>query len=223
MKAEDFTALIRLRLENAGVDASAEAIAGSAAYLAILARWNQRINLTAFNLDRPSHEAIDRLIVEPLSAARFVHADDRSVVDIGSGGGSPALPFKLAAPRLRTVLIEARTRKSAFLREAARTLELADVRVDTARFDEQWMTENPEAVDVVTMRAVRTDEALWRYLGKLVRPGGRLFWFVDLVTSPIVASTVPLSGWAFKSPGPGQDHGLAILTRIEETPAQRPL
>ena len=154
MKAEDFAALILSRLTAAGVDASAEAIEGSAAYLALLARWNQRINLTAFDLDRPANDAIDRLVVEPLSAARFVHPDDQSAIDVGSGGGSPALPFKLAAPWLRMQLIEARTRKSAFLREAVRALGLANAYVETARFDDRWFATTFKPVDVVTMRAV---------------------------------------------------------------------
>jgi 16S rRNA (guanine527-N7)-methyltransferase len=214
VKAEDFAPLIQSRLAHASVDASVAAVAGSAAYLALLARWNQRINLTAFNLTAPTDEAIDRLIVEPLSAARFVDAADRTAVDIGSGGGSPAFPFRLAAPALRIALIEARTRKSAFLREAARSLGLADVRVDTERFDAEWLGSHPGFVDLVTMRAVRADEELWRALERLVRPGGRLFWFVDLVKSPNTTSDdIPAFGWQLKPPLPGQDQGLAILTR----------
>lgn len=216
LTAEDFAPLIQSRLAEASVLASTAAISGSATYLALLARWNQRINLTAFNLNQPTDEAIDRLIVEPLSAARFVGAGDRTAVDIGSGGGSPAFPFRLAATDLRMVLIEARTRKSAFLREAARTLQLLDVRVDTARFDTEWLASHPPAVDVVTMRAVRADDELWRALAELVRPGGRLFWFVDLVKSPNTTNDdVPKQGWRIERALPGQDRGLAILTRTE--------
>ena len=43
-------------------------------------------------------------------------------MDIGSGGGSPAIPFKLAVPRLGLTMVEAKARKSAFLREAVRQL-----------------------------------------------------------------------------------------------------
>ena len=49
------------------------------------------------NLD----EAIDRLLLEPLVAARYVPATaETAMMDIGSGGGSPAIPLKLAVPRL---------------------------------------------------------------------------------------------------------------------------
>ena len=46
------------------------------------------------------------------------------LMDIGSGGGSPAIPLKLALPHLHLTMVEAKVRKSAFLREASRQLEL---------------------------------------------------------------------------------------------------
>ena len=49
-----------------------------------------------------------------------------SVIDIGSGGGSPAIPLKLAAPRIKLWMVESKTRKSAFLREAIRQLDLRE-------------------------------------------------------------------------------------------------
>ena len=46
------------------------------------------------------------------------------MLDIGSGGGSPAIPLVLTLSRLRLVMVESKTRKSVFLREAIRALEL---------------------------------------------------------------------------------------------------
>ena len=45
-------------------------------------------------------------------------------MDVGSGGGSPAIPLKLAAPAVALTMVEVKARKSAFLREAIRQLEL---------------------------------------------------------------------------------------------------
>ena len=59
------------------------------AYHELLSRWNRKINLTA--LDNPD-EAIDRLLLEPVLAARHFPAPDASVMDIGSGGGSRPFP-----------------------------------------------------------------------------------------------------------------------------------
>ncbi len=122
------------RAEVAGVVVSAELGSALAAYLRLLAKWNRKINLTALPVDPPTDEAINRLIVEALVASREVHDTERVCVDVGSGGGSPGIPLKLALPRLRLILIEAKARKAAFLREAARQLSLSGVEVENRRF-----------------------------------------------------------------------------------------
>ena len=70
-------------------------------YFALLARWNAKINLTAFNLAEPNDEAIDRLLIEPLVAAKHLPPRAGTLIDIGSGNGSPAIPLRLAAPGMR--------------------------------------------------------------------------------------------------------------------------
>src|SRR5262245_61397232 len=56
-------------------------------------------------------------------------ADARRVVDVGSGGGLPGLPLKLARPELELTLIEADQAKAAFLVQACARLGLRDVEV----------------------------------------------------------------------------------------------
>ena len=69
------------------------------AYYRLLARWNRTINLTALSLDPLADEALDRLFIEPLAAAPYIReALDVTPLsvwfDLGSGGGSPAIPLK---------------------------------------------------------------------------------------------------------------------------------
>ena len=53
-----------------------------------------------------------------------------------TGGGSPAIPLKLASPSLHVRMVEVKMRKAVFLREAVRTLGLREAEVETARFEE---------------------------------------------------------------------------------------
>ena len=78
------------------------------------------MNLTGLRVAPDNDEAIDRLLIEPMLAA--AHAGSaRTMVDIGSGGGSPAIPFALvAASQPVLTMVEVRERKSVFLREALR-------------------------------------------------------------------------------------------------------
>ena len=154
---------------------SPEQAAGLARYLDVLRKWNQKSNLTAFELSPPSDAAIDRLIVEPVVASRRLLPADRLLIDIGSGGGSPAIPLRLMAPQLRVVLVEARTRKSAFLREVVRQLGLAGTDVENRRFEElAGRSELHGKADVVTMRAVRIGSAFWVNTRNMLRLSGRL-------------------------------------------------
>lgn len=146
-----------------------------ATYLSLLYRWNRRINLAAF---KDPDKAVDRLILEPLVAAGEISETAISLIDIGSGGGSPALPLKLALPRLALVMVESRMRKAAFLQEAIRELGLKEARVERARFE--VLAESPDfagCMDIVTVRAIRVGAAELTALKAFLRPGGLLLWF----------------------------------------------
>jgi 16S rRNA (guanine527-N7)-methyltransferase len=162
----------------AGVAIPPDTLPKLQAYIELLARWNRRINLTALTLEPPTDEAIDRLLIEPLVAAKHVDPGDRLAVDVGSGGGSPAIPLTLASRDLRMVMVESRVKKSAFLREAVRALGLAGVEVVNSRLEEVAARADLHAsVDLVTIRAVAPSDDLWGDICGLLRPGGRIFWF----------------------------------------------
>jgi 16S rRNA (guanine527-N7)-methyltransferase len=169
---------IRLRSALAGVEVSAGQAAALAGYLEVLRRWNRKSNLTAFELTPPSDAAIDRLIAEPVAAAGHVPEAARLLVDIGSGGGSPAIPLRVMAPQVRVLMVEARARKAAFLREVVRALGLSGVDVENCRFEElAGRSELQGAADVVTVRAVRTTGQFWSNTIKLLTSGGAAFLF----------------------------------------------
>jgi len=148
------------------------------AYFRLLAHWNATINLTSLRLNEPSDEAFDRLLVEPLAAARQIPDASKAWYDLGSGGGSPAIPLKIARPALRLTMIESRERKAAFLREAIRTVGLAETTVLNERFEEVAGTSgNTGTADLVTVRAVKADPELFMTAGLLLNAGGRLLLF----------------------------------------------
>src|SRR6185436_7039884 len=111
-------------------------------------------------------------------AAREIAVSVKSHVDLGSGGGSPALPLQILRPDLKTTLVEATAKKAAFLGEAVGILELKNVSVKAARFEDLAAETAEPYADLVTTRAVRADTALFDAAGKLLVPSGQL-WIFD--------------------------------------------
>ena len=164
---------LKSRAGTLGLVATDATVAGLAAYYDLLQRWNETINLTSLG---DTDDAIDRLIMEPLVASKFLPRGGR-IVDVGSGGGSPAIPLAIALGSATLVMVESRGRKAAFLREALRLLEIAG-RVETDRAE--TLADRPEfaeAADIVSMRAVRMTSQLSRTLSKLLARGGVLAVF----------------------------------------------
>jgi len=181
------------RAALAGAAVPADLAARLVAYLELLRRWNRTINLTALPLEPATDEAIDRLIVEPIVAAAHLRPGDHLVIDIGSGGGSPAIPMKLAAPSSQFVLVEAKTRKAAFLRAAVQELQLAGVTIENCRAEEFAARHAPvHMADVLTLRAVRVDEMMEATVVALLKPAGRFFWFGGPIEGPSTFGARPV-------------------------------
>jgi 16S rRNA (guanine527-N7)-methyltransferase len=186
----EFGDRLQKRVRKAGLSLDPQLVDALSAYYQLLQFWNQKVNLTAFSLSDAPDEAIDRLLIEPLVAARHLlggHGQSHGhmlasphphVLDIGSGGGSPAIPLKLAVPGMILRMVESKTRKSAFLREVIRQLNIADADVETARAEELLTRpELHESHDFVTIRAVRVELKLLVKLQAFLRPRGRVLLF----------------------------------------------
>jgi 16S rRNA (guanine527-N7)-methyltransferase len=144
-------------------------------YYSLLTKWNRTINLTS--LSDPA-AAVDRLLIEPVSAARFLPAG-ATLIDLGSGGGSPAIPLALALGSPSLTMVESRIRKAAFLREAARVLDIPAV-VEAARFEA--LAPNPDyrhGADLVSMRAVKPDLVTLEVARALTKHGGTIAIFTS--------------------------------------------
>ena len=175
----EFRERLKRRARAASLTPDASLLEKLEIYYQLLAKWNSKINLTAFSLAPEGDEsAIDRLLIEPLVAARYIPANARTLLDAGSGGGSPAIPMKLATPALHLRMVEVKTRKGVFLREAVRTLGLRDAEVESARFEELLpRPELHEGIDLVSIRAVRIETRTLLTLQAFLRPGGKLLLF----------------------------------------------
>jgi len=113
-------------------------------YVALLERWQGRINLVGRStLEDPWR----RHLQDSAQLASLV--EGIVVVDLGSGAGLPGLILAIMRPELEVHLIESDSRKCAFLREAARATGAKPV-IHNFRIE----AVAPFSSDVVTARAL---------------------------------------------------------------------
>jgi len=118
-------------------------------YIAILLRWNEKLNLTAI---RDPLEILYRHFCESMFAGGAIPVDKGRLADIGSGPGFPGIPLKIARPELELCLVESNVKKGTFLAEVVRELKLANSRVLISRYEE--LGEEIAPLDYVCSRAV---------------------------------------------------------------------
>ena len=161
-----------------GIELNALQRAQFQVYRQELLSWNKRMNLTAITdpNDVETKHFLDSLTIA-LALGRLPKISEGApplrVLDVGSGGGFPGLPLKIAFPELAVVLLEATQKKAEFLRHTAESLSLLDVVIISERAED--FAHNPhqrEAYDVVMARALAPLAGLAELTLPLCRIGG---------------------------------------------------
>lgn len=123
-----------------------------ARHLEVLRAWQPVASLVS---KRDLADLWTRHVADSLSLTllvrRFASGGLGTLLDIGSGGGFPALPVKVVLPGLRVCLVERSERKVGFLCKLVRTLGLSDVSVVHGEFP---VAAAGVVAEVMTARAV---------------------------------------------------------------------
>jgi 16S rRNA (guanine527-N7)-methyltransferase len=144
---------------------------------AALREGNRLVNLTRIT-DPAAIET--RHFLDSLSAAvplldRLRGGEALRLVDVGSGGGMPGLPLKIAFPAVRVTLVESVNKKADFLRSTVAELGLGDVEVLAERAELAGRSEaHRDTYDWATARALGTLPVVIELCAPFLAPGGLL-------------------------------------------------
>jgi len=177
-------------------------------YLNLLLKWNAKTNLTAI---RDPEEIVRQHFGESLFAgqqiAKQLPNSSASLLDFGSGAGFPGLPIQILFPELQVTLAESQSKKSAFLREAVRTLHL-QTSIYAARVEDMPASQH---FDVVTLRAVDNMQAALAGAVPRLTANGTL----AILTTQSQRSAVEVLAlailWDDSIPIPGTDQRILLL------------
>lgn len=100
-------------------------------YLNLLQKWNQAYNLTAI---RDKEQMLSKHILDSLAILPWLNGEN--ILDVGSGAGLPGIPLALARPNLQIYLLDSNGKKTRFLQEVKRVLQLENITIIQARVEE---------------------------------------------------------------------------------------
>ncbi len=138
-------------------------------YYELLILWNQRINLTGIT---DKEEVYLKHFYDSLTICKIIDlTEQESLCDIGTGAGFPGLVLKIVFPHLKITLLDSLHKRTNFLEEVKKQLNLKEVTILCDRA-EIYAKNHKNLFDVVTSRAVSKLPVLLEYSIPLVKIGG---------------------------------------------------
>ena len=144
-------------------------------FLDFLRETNKKFNLVSRETSR---EEINRLAADSLAPLALGAILEGSFIDIGSGGGFPALILLLVKPELSAVLYERTQKKARFLAEAVKRYN-ARAEVIPGDFVSTVTGQVQGGFDFATLKLVTPDKSILSGLADTLRPGAPLYYYGD--------------------------------------------
>jgi 16S rRNA (guanine527-N7)-methyltransferase len=177
---------------------------------AVLERWLREVTGTpGLTAIRDPGEARRVLLDDALRGVPLVAREEGSIVDVGSGGGTPGIPLAASLPERTVTLLEAERRKCDFL-ERWRA-ELPNLRVVWGRTEEQPL----EQYGVAVAKALAHPPTAAEWCLPLVREGGAVLLWVGASAEPSRVAAVADRIAGRLEPAPA---GFLLIRKVAPTP-----
>ena len=124
--------------------------------------WNDKINVVS---RKDIDNLFERHVLHSLSIAKFIQfTDGTEVMDLGTGGGFPAIPLAIMFPNVHFHAIDGTAKKILVLNEVANAIELKNIKGEQLRAEE-----NKKKYDFIVTRAVASMEKLIPWTERLLK------------------------------------------------------
>lgn len=196
----------------------------------LLLEWNEKINLTAITEE---HDIVTKHFLDSVTCLTSeVDFDNKSVLDVGTGGGFPGVPLKIMNRSIEMTLLDSLNKRINYLKIVGENLKFDRIhylhsRAEDAAANKQYR----ENFDIVVSRAVANMSTLTEYCLPFVKLGG---YFIAQKTMGAeneikeaekaikilggeIVRIVPVT-----VPNTELSHNLVIIKKIMKTPATYP-
>ena len=161
----DFQPRLEEGLATLGLEASVDQVDQLMRFAGLLQKWNKVYNLTAIRRDDEllKHQLLDSAALVPI----VKRLGPVNVRDVGSGGCLPSIPLAILRPDLRVTAVDAVSKKTAFLTQAAIELGLRNYSTRHARIERL-----SGQYDLITSRAFAILQDFVDLTRHLIKPDG---------------------------------------------------
>ena len=183
-------------------------------YLQLLQKWNKPFNLTAI---KKAEEMIPKHLMDSLSVLAHL-GGARRVCDVGTGAGLPGIPLAVCCPETEFVLLDSNGKKTRFLHQVRRHLNLNNVTIVEGRAEDY----QPDiGFDAVLSRAFADLMRMYQVTQHLLKKNG--VWLamksqiLETEQATLDARVVLVEQRALQVPGLNEVRQLAVLKFAEAT------
>ncbi len=134
-------------------------------YLQLLVKWNRTYNLTSV---RDELEMVTLHLLDSMVVAPYINAP--RMLDVGSGGGMPAIVLAILHPDQHWTLCDTAGKKARFLNQVKIELKLANVEVIHGRVEQAV-----GQFDGISSRAFATIKNMYDWSNHLLAANGRYY------------------------------------------------
>lgn len=155
-------------LEGLGLPSQERTVLLLGRFADLLLRWNRTYNLTAIREESEvvTHHLLDSAALVPMIGK--IAPEAQTLLDVGSGGGLPAVPTALLRPDLSVHAVDTVKKKVTFLQQAQIELGLKNFRAHHARVENLRLS----PFDVITSRAFASLADFTSLTEHLLKPSG---------------------------------------------------
>lgn len=179
-----------------------------AEYIALLQKWNTRMNLIARG-DVP--KIAQRHLLDSLAIAPFIQGE--RIIDVGTGAGFPGIPLSILLPAKSFFLLDSNQKRQIFVNHVVKALSLSNAECLSTRVEAYQPTEK---FSTILTRAFAPLAEMLPLTAHLLMPGG--CWLAMLGKRQMVEQ-IPSSGYQLKQvvslhvPGEEGERHLAIISQ----------
>jgi 16S rRNA (guanine527-N7)-methyltransferase len=140
-------------------------------YVGDLCVWNQQVNMIS---RKDEHNVWEKHILHSLCLLKYVQFKPKArVLDVGTGGGLPGIPLKIARPDLRVTLVDSIRKKAQMTKMFAEHTMMKDINVLHGRVEELVSSHGfAQHFDVIVSRAVAPVSELVAWTRTALAVGG---------------------------------------------------